>query len=244
MSEETLEAFAQFIRRSGGSPDRTSLEGEVCAAVAGFLTALEALVSQSGVNWRGNRPPHSPRKAHMPRIPRDRSLDSTLAVLLDPYGFISNRCRKYRTDLFETRLMLRRTICMTGPSASEVFYDQRNFVRRGAMPERIRRTLIGRGGVQGLDDAEHQHRKQMFMSLMTPERIGELAETVLHWMRAYSRNWAAMDRVKLGDELPEILTRAACAWSGIALEEREVETRTRQLTAMFSYAGSVGPKHW
>ncbi|MFC3726205.1 cytochrome P450 [Neoaquamicrobium sediminum] len=112
------------------------------------------------------------------------------------------------------------------------------------MPERIRRTLIGRGGVQGLDDAEHQHRKQMFMSLMTPERIGELAETVLHWMRAYSRNWAAMDRVKLGDELPEILTRAACAWSGIALEEREVETRTRQLTAMFSYAGSVGPKHW
>lgn len=180
----------------------------------------------------------------MPRIPRDRSLDSTLALLLDPYGFISDRCRKYRTDLFETRLMLRRTICMIGPSAAEVFYDQRKFVRRGAMPERIRRTLIGRGGVQGLDDAEHLHRKQMFMSLMTPERIAELAETVLHLMRAYSLNWASMSRVKLGDELSEILTRAACAWSGVPLEEDEVGTRTRELTAMFSYAGSVGPRHW
>lgn len=180
----------------------------------------------------------------MPHIPRDRSLDSTLALLLDPYGFISGRCRKYRADLFETRLMLRRTICMTGPSAAEIFYDQRKFVRRGAMPERIRRTLIGRGGVQGLDGAEHQHRKQMFMSLMTPDRIDEVAETVLQWLRSYSRRWASVDRVTLGDELPEVLARAACAWSGVALEEREVEMRTRQLTAMFSYAGSVGPKHW
>jgi fatty-acid peroxygenase len=180
----------------------------------------------------------------MARIPRDRSWDSTLSLLFNPYGFIRDRCRRYRADLFETRLMLRRTVCMTGPLAAEVFYDQRKFVRRGAMPERIRRTLIGRGGVQGLDDAAHCHRKQMFMSLMTRERISELTETVHHWLRAYSLRWASMDRVTLGHELPEILTRAACAWSGIPLEEDEVATRTRQLTAMFSYAGAVGPKHW
>ncbi len=50
----------------------------------------------------------------MPRIPRDKSLDSTLALLSDPHRFISTRCRRYQSDLFETRLLLQRTICMTG----------------------------------------------------------------------------------------------------------------------------------
>lgn len=180
----------------------------------------------------------------MPRIPRDKRLDATVSLLLDPYGFIGDRCRRHRADLFETRLMLRRTICMTGPAAAEIFYDEARFMRRGAMPERIRKTLLGRGGVQGLDDAEHKHRKRMFMYLMTPERIGELTELVLDGLRTGSRRWSSMDRVTLEDELPKILTRAACAWSGIPLEEREVAGRARQLTAMFSYAGSVGPKHW
>lgn len=180
----------------------------------------------------------------MPRIPHDKSLDATVSLLLDPYGFIGDRCRRHRADLFETRLMLRRTICMTGPAAAEIFYDEARFMRRGAMPERIRKTLLGRGGVQGLDDAEHKHRKQMFMSLMAPQRIGALTELVLDGLRTGSRRWSSMDGVTLEDELPEILTRAACTWSGIPLEEREVAGRARQLTAMFSYAGSVGPKHW
>lgn len=180
----------------------------------------------------------------MPRIPRDKSLDATVSLLLDPYGFIGDRCRRHRADLFETRLMLRRTICMTGPAAAEIFYDEARFMRRGAMPERIRKTLLGRAGVQGLDDADHKHRKQMFMSLMTPQRIGELTDLVIDGLRAASLRWASMNRVTLGEELPKILTRAACAWSGIPLREPDVARCTRELTAMFSYAGSVGPRHW
>ena len=49
----------------------------------------------------------------MPQIPRDTSLESTVALLLDPYGFISKRCRRYGSDLFEARILLRRTLCMT-----------------------------------------------------------------------------------------------------------------------------------
>lgn len=180
----------------------------------------------------------------MPQIPRDKNPDSTLALMSDPYGFISKRCRRYRSDLFETRLLLQKTICMTGPEAAELFYDPSRFVRSGAPPGRVEKTLFGQGGVQGLDDEAHRHRKRMFMSLMTPEQIGRLAETTAEWWRTYARRWSSMDEVVLYDELHALLTRSACAWAGVPLKESEVGLRTRELTALFDYAGSVGPKHW
>ena len=180
----------------------------------------------------------------MQPIPRDEAFDSTLALLTDPYELISKRCRRYGADLFETRLLLRPAICMTGPEAARLFYDPERFIRRGAMPGRIQKTLLGKGGVQSLDDAPHRHRKAMFMSMMAPERIAELAQAVREQWRAQARRWALMEKVVLYDELHELLTRAACWWAGVPLSEGEVGVRTRELTAMFDYAGSVGPKHW
>src|SRR3546814_7462105 len=86
---------------------------------------------------------------------------------------------------------------MTGPEAAELFYRQDLFARRGAAPGRIQKTLLGQGGVQGLDGEAHRHRKQMFMSLMTPERIEELKERTADWWRTYARKWATMERVTL-----------------------------------------------
>jgi fatty-acid peroxygenase len=140
--------------------------------------------------------------------------------------------------------MLQKTIFMSGPEAAELFYDQTRFMRSGAMPARIQKTLFGQGGVQGLDDEAHLHRKQMFMSLMTPERIGRLTEMTDGWWRAYARRWASMDKIALYDELHTPLTRSACAWAGVPLEEPEVARRAREIAAMFDYAGSVGRKHW
>ena len=76
--------------------------------------------------------------------------DATLALIDDPYRFISKRCRKFGSDLFETRLMLQRATCMTGPEAARLFYDESRFIRRGAMVGRIQKTLLGKGGVQGV----------------------------------------------------------------------------------------------
>ncbi len=61
----------------------------------------------------------------MPPIPRDMSFDSSSALIHDPDEFISKRCRRYRSDLVETRLLLRDIICMTGPAAAELFYERR-----------------------------------------------------------------------------------------------------------------------
>ena len=54
-------------------------------------------------------------------IPSAKGFDSTLALLRNPYGFISETCRALDTDLFETRILLQETICMTGAAAAEVF---------------------------------------------------------------------------------------------------------------------------
>jgi fatty-acid peroxygenase len=136
----------------------------------------------------------------MPRIPHDKSPDSTPALLLDPYGFISKRCRRYGADVFEACLLLQKTLCMTGPEAAALFYDPSRFMRRGAAPLRVQATLFGKGGVQSLDGDAHRNRKQMFLALMTPERIAQLAGTSAGWWETYARKWESMDRIVLYDE--------------------------------------------
>lgn len=44
---------------------------------------------------------------------------------------------------------------MTGPEAAKLFCDPNLFVRQGAMPKAIQKTLLGEGGVQGLDGRPH-----------------------------------------------------------------------------------------
>ncbi len=132
---------------------------------------------------------------------------------------------------------------MTGPEAARLFYDPSRFLRHGAMPKAIQKTLLGQGGVQGLDDEAHRHRKQMFMTLMKPEQIEQLLETSAgEWQRGTQR-WASMQKIVLYPELHEILMRAVCAWAGIPLAEFQIDARTRDTAALFDHAGSVGFRH-
>jgi fatty-acid peroxygenase len=180
----------------------------------------------------------------VPEIPRDKYFDNTLPFLRDPYRYISNRCRELKSDLFQTRLALRGGICMSGPAAAELFYDESRFKRRGVAPRRFQKTLFGKGGVQGLDGDAHRHRKQMFVSLMTPDRIAGIGALSTQTWEACARKWAKQDRVVLYDETCQLLMRVACAWAGVPLDESEVAARTRDVTATFDYAGAIGPKHY
>ncbi|MCO6419553.1 cytochrome P450 [Siccirubricoccus sp. KC 17139] len=177
-------------------------------------------------------------------MPRDASFDLAPDLLRAPYEFIGDRCRHYGTDLFEGRLLLQRTIFMRGREAARLFYDQDRFMRGGAMPEPIRATLLGKGGVQGLDDAAHRHRKQMFMALMTPARIAQLGELTAAALRTEVERWARMEQVVLYDAMQEVLTRAVCAWCEVPLPEADVARRSRDLALMFDAAGAVSARHW
>jgi len=170
--------------------------------------------------------------------------DSSLGLLLDGYAFIGKRARRHGSDVFEARLLLEKTICLTGREGAELFYDEHRFQRAGAAPAMLRKTLVGEGGVQGLDDAPHKQRKQLFMSLMTPANIERLSRLAAkEWERSLSR-MESRARVVLLDEAREILFRAVCAWSGTPLAEAEVGRRTRELGDLIEGPGSIGLRHW
>ena len=102
-----------------------------------------------------------------------------------------------------------------GKEAAELFYDPAKFERKGALPKRIKNTLLGQKGVQTLDGEEHHHRKALFMSFMTKNNIQELLDYFRIYWHEYMGKWEQEDQIRLFDEVQEILCRAACAWTGI-----------------------------
>ncbi|MEV5828486.1 cytochrome P450 [Spirillospora sp. NPDC052242] len=171
-------------------------------------------------------------------------LDGTLPFLLRPYGLLSARARRLGRDVFDMRLLLQRTTCMTGAEAAEVFYDPRRFVRAGAAPRRLRATLFGEGGVQTLDGARHRARKELFMSLMTPEARDDLCDIAARLWRERIAAWAADGRrVVLFDEVSELLCEAVCAWTGVPVTRRQVPAVTRVLLSLIDSPAAVGPRY-
>ncbi len=184
--------------------------------------------------------PHA-LKSSIPHAPYP---DSTVALLLDPYRFVARTCARLGSDVFQTRLMLQPTICMTGKEAAALVCDPSRFIRSGATPRRIQKTLFGTAGVQGLDGEAHRHRKGMFMAAMAPERVQRLSAITAEHLHARARVWERGERKTLYAEMREILTRSVCAWAGVPLEENEVRWRTAELTALFDRTPIAGPPYW
>ncbi|MBE9108952.1 cytochrome P450 [Nodosilinea sp. LEGE 07298] len=176
----------------------------------------------------------------MANIPAEPVIDSTLGLLFDGYEFISKRCDRMHTDIFQTRLRLEKAICMRGKEAAEVFYDTEKFSRKNAAPQRMQKTLLGEGGVQGLDGEAHRQRKQIFMGLMTPERLQQMGDLVVHHCHEYAWQWERQEQVVLFDQVNEVLCLAVCAWSGVPLAEGDVAQRTLEMAALIDSASALG----
>lgn len=180
----------------------------------------------------------------MTTIPRDTTPDSTLSLLREGYAFISNRCRRLQSDVFETRLMLSRVVCALGEDAAGMFYHPGRFTRKRALPPTALMLLQDVGSAQVLDGEAHRHRKRMFMSLMTPERIGELVSNFDEAWQGRIAAWAAMDQVVLHHEAEQLLCAAVCQWAGVPLTEAAVRQRAGEFSVMIDGAGAIGPRNW
>lgn len=182
-------------------------------------------------------------------LPRAGGLDATLALIEDPYAWIGARCDELGTDAFSARILFRRTACLRGHDAAELFHDPERFERDGAMPGVLRNVLLGKGGVQGLDGEAHRHRKAMLMSFMTPgavRRIGDIARRELGGATA---RWLEPGRHEPGDAMPlypelrALVTRIACEWAGVPLRPEDTEATARMLAAMYEHVADVGTGH-
>jgi fatty-acid peroxygenase len=176
-------------------------------------------------------------------IPQERAIDSTPALLAEGYEFVSNRCRRHGSDVFQARIDLQPTICMRGRDAAELFYDTTRFQRSGAAPRRLRRTLFGEGGVQGMDDEAHRHRKALFLDLLGPERIRPLVARVDEQWRASLPAWERAGGVTVHEEAGRLLTDAVHRWVGIELERAEIEQRRCELQALIVGGAGLGPDY-
>ena len=179
----------------------------------------------------------------MATIPHDAALDSTLAFLREGYQFLPRRRKRYQSDIFRLRLMGEPAVCLSGAEGAALFYDPARFQRTGAIPRRIQTTLMGEHGIQTLDDDAHQHRKALFMSVMTPGSLHSFTAQVAETWRAYLRRWEQQASIVLYPEAEEVLCRAACGWAGLPFEEKDIAPLARDLSAMIDAFGGVGPRH-
>ena len=107
---------------------------------------------------------------------------------------------------------------MGGKEAAEVFYDTKKLERKDAAPNRVVQALFGKNGVQALVGQTHKHRKEMFMSIMSPDEIDKLtAITKKQWEIEVDKWETGSDKVILYEEAKEIMCRTACKWAGVPI---------------------------
>ena len=179
------------------------------------------------------------------QIPVDKGIDNTVKLLLEGYNYITNRRNKFGRDIFETRILGgKKAICIAGEEAVKTFYDEDKLIRKGAAPKRLRQTLFGEHAIQTMDGDNHRHRKELFMSLMTKERLDDISSLLESHLENAVDKWEKQKMVVLYNEMVQLLTKVACAWAGVPLDDKEVLKKANQLEAMFDSAGALGLRHW
>lgn len=173
-------------------------------------------------------------------IPKAKEFDSTMYLINEGFNFLPSRRKELGSDIFEARLLGKKSLCIAGEEAAAVFYDNKYFKREGAAPSPLKKTLLGEGGLHGRDGEDHHHQKRMFLSMMTPERLEDMKRLAIEELDKKAAQWENMDEVLLLDEIEEVLARSVMNWAGLPLKESEVKQRTQELVAMVdSFGGSL-----
>src|SRR5690625_1937726 len=147
------------------------------------------------------------------RIPREAGIDHSVNLMREGYMFILNRRRSFNANIFEIRLLGKKTICMGGEKAAEIFYDTEKFKRKNAAPNRVVQTLFGKNSVQTLDGQAHKLRKEMFMSIMTPHELENLSDIMRKQWDLAIEKWEQMDQITCYEEVKVMVCRTACQWT-------------------------------
>ncbi|HEX3022076.1 MAG TPA: cytochrome P450, partial [Lachnospiraceae bacterium] len=171
-----------------------------------------------------------------------KCIECSPMLYMEGYKFIQNRCRKLGSNIFEARLLGKKVIFVSGADAAKVFYNTKYFKRKGVAPKLVQKTLFGEHGVQGLDGPDHDLRKFMFMTIMTPKNMMKLSMIMDKHLHLYANKWVQKDKILLFDQMQELLTEVACQWAGIPLSESEIGLRADDMGKMVDGFGSIGPR--
>lgn len=173
--------------------------------------------------------------------PRVGGADALPRLLTEGYEFVTRGCRATGSDVFTTRLGGMPVICMQGVAAAELFYDRDLFHRQGALPRPVRSILFGRGGIQGLDGAQHQHRRALLRDQLPAEAVQRLAAAFGGALRARLPAWEQRHEVDLHAETARVLTSIVHQFCGVPLDGVDRRRRAADLQAMVTGAARIGP---
>ena len=177
-------------------------------------------------------------------VPHVESLDSSLDFYQEGYLFIKNRMDQLHTDLFTVNLLAQKVICISGSEAAGLFYNPDLFLRSGAAPKHVQKTLFGENAIQSMDGKEHLARKAVFLSLTSEEYQKKLVNLIQQEFPAFVEKWEAADQVTVFCEAKRILCKEACRWTGVPLEDSEVSSRAEEFSAMVDGFGGIGPRYF
>ena len=153
------------------------------------------------------------------------------------YLLFSTLREEANAPVVKARLLNKEVIAVYGQEAAEKFYDPNNFKREGAMPKLVLKTLFGEEGVQTMDGQSHEHRKTIFMNLMTPKRMEDYHQIVdKNLSEKLDQQQGEFD---LFDLSKDVLFRSICEWAGIDLSKipkEEVEQLADYQISMISSA--------
>nr|WP_253956522.1 hypothetical protein [Xanthomonas vasicola] len=156
------------------------------------------------------------------------------------YLFVTRQCEALGCDAFSARLAGRPVVFARGPDAVATFYHPGRFSRFAALPSTTLRLLQGKGSVQQLDGEAHQHRKQLFMQVLSPAQVSRLVACFIEEWERQASNWQRSAHFKLQHEAEYVLYRAACRWAGLTLRGHDSRAMARDVGAMIGGAGAVG----
>ena len=170
-------------------------------------------------------------------------LDETAAMLVMGYRFGTDRRRRTGSRAFPTRILGRSAVCAIGEDAVRTLYDPALFQRGDVLPGPVQATLTGVGAVHTLDGWAHEHRKAMFMAAVRSGLGALSAQTANAWDEARSR-WRPGEDVVLFDEAAHVILSGAAAWTGVPVDDGEVQERAADMVAMVDGFATLGPRHF
>ena len=180
----------------------------------------------------------------MAKIPAENPIAAALGLYQQGFEFVQNTRRKHQSDIFQIDLLFLKVICFGGEHAAQTFYDPDKFVRKGAVPPPVQKTLTGEKAIHTTDGDVHRNRKDMFLSLMTEESIKRLTVLVRQELYKVLPQWEKMNEVILFHEARVILCKAICAWAEVPLTDKEAPYIARDFTVMVDAFGAIGPRNW
>src|SRR4051812_35089950 len=157
-----------------------------------------------------------------------------------PYPYLLRRRRKAGAATIDVGPPGQRMTVLAGPAGARLFYDETLMRRRGAIPLPLRRVLFGVGAIHGLDDADHKHRKALFLDLLTHDAAREVA--ALAAPRWQQRAGDEVDPARLFDEAVDVHAAAILEWTGVLASETYPELH-RDLIDMGDGFGAFGPRY-